>query len=332
MSDIIVNGGFELDDASWTYEGDPGYAGRGNFAGWGIPPYDGSWFGYSFMSSPGTPSVKLGYVVQADIPIVRGALFLPRLFVRFEPDDEPTTPIGAILAYQTDTPGGPYTWERFEDVAGVWHEWTPPPLTFDSDTLSIRLYCNVPLSRPGNGYVAFFDLVSVDMLSPEARVMRVKYAAIEGAIEALSKLHGPSEFYTDLDGRIYTRLAYPDEDAELKLPYACVCLADDDARDNLDEDRTFDVSFTVSIFVFLPESPESATKSAALEAACNAENDLRKTLGEDPTLGGRVQQSKIVRSSTTAGFGGDEDVAFGLVELDFEVRQIFGVADLGPST
>ena len=177
----------------------------------------------------------------------------------------------------------------------------------------------------GTGYWIADDAIA---LSEVDVVKRAKHVAFNAVIAALKTLRGEPTYWLDLDDRAYPALLSP-EDGKAALPYACFPLIDEFTFID-DQGRGYaEVEWEGQIHVFVPDAASDPMRSTASEMAAKAHDDLVKLFKSDESLGGTVQEMRLVGGNTEAGILGGSRL-YGEVLFRVRFLQRLEPALLGP--
>lgn len=157
---------------------------------------------------------------------------------------------------------------------------------------------------------------------------RGKYQAYAALLDRIRSINGSAGgFHTDLGGRVYEKLILPGIDVEVKMPYACVPMVDDEDIIRT-EGQLVEVRWPATVYLFVAEQDTSGLNPTAPKQCADLRDDVLKALLGDWTLGGKAQDVKLATIRTLAGA---DDADYGEVQFPLIVHQIFGRDDLGPT-
>jgi len=151
-----------------------------------------------------------------------------------------------------------------------------------------------------------------------------KWPAVSAAITALKSITGAT-YNNDLGSRVYTRLFTPQEQRDVKLPYACLPV-DQEAERIEYEGFQFQSTWRLTGHAFFDDNSESdPLNSAGATSAAKFRDDIIRAFMADPDLGQTVNNCEVTNIETSAGIVDD-----GVSEVIFTVEfmQYGGAADL----
>jgi hypothetical protein len=156
--------------------------------------------------------------------------------------------------------------------------------------------------------------------------MAGKYSAIVAANNVLRGIDGgASGFNSNFNERCYTRLFFPAEVPEIKLPYTCLPL-DQEAESIEYEGFAFVSKWRMVGYAFFEDDPESdPLNSIGVTAAALCRDDLIRAFMEDQTLAHTVLNCEVVAVDTASGSVSDP---YAWVIFTLEFTQELGAADL----
>lgn len=136
---------------------------------------------------------------------------------------------------------------------------------------------------------------------------RGKRAAHEALVARLKTINGAAGGYaTNLEGRVFDVLLFPDESPDIRKPYMCVVLGEPD-KDPINHRTATERDDLYDLYFWAPEESSDATQSTALGAGEDWEDDVLMCLRQDWTLGGVCHDCNQGAASHDAGLiPGDE--------------------------
>jgi hypothetical protein len=162
--------------------------------------------------------------------------------------------------------------------------------------------------------------------TPEVLAMAGKWTAISAANDVLRGIDGSAHsFNSNFEERCYSRLFFPPEVPEIKLPYTCLPL-DQEAESVEYEGFAFVSKWRMVGYAFFADDPESdPLNSEGSVAAALCRDDLIRAFMEDQTLDGSVLNCEIVSIETASGSIHDP---YSWVIFTLEFTQEMGAANL----
>ena len=150
-----------------------------------------------------------------------------------------------------------------------------------------------------------------------------KRAAYEAFIEALKGISG-SPYWTNLEGRVYTR--YVEPTAEMTKPYVCAPLVLEEEEANIEETHA-EPRWSVRVTFFCEDNIDSdPLNTSAVGPCCDWSDDIKAMVMRDPYLGHTVTDLSLGRINTLAG---GDDLDYAEVSVEVEFMQLAGENDLG---
>jgi hypothetical protein len=201
-------------------------------------------------------------------------------------------------------------------IPGIdWSRWS---VDFTPTTTNPKLTFSVSTIQAG-GYAGIDDVVIA-----KAADMK-KWDAINGSITVLKGITAAGNYNNDLGSRVYTRLFTPQEQREVKLPYACLPV-DQEAETIEYEGQGYHSTFVLTGHAFFADNSESdPLNSTGAIAAARFRDDLIRAFLSDTHLGNTTSNCEVTRVDTSAGIIDD-----GVSEVQFTVEftQYGGAANL----
>lgn len=209
-------------------------------------------------------------------------------------------------------------WQQvFVGVFVGWHD----PFFADSQRL---LY--VSMDNGVGGAIASGEWL-IDDIEIGGQEMK-KWTGISAAIAAMKTITTAGNYNNDLGSRVYTRLFTPQEQRDVKLPYACLPV-DQEAEKIEYEGFQFQSTWRLTGHAFFDDNSESdPLNSTGATAAAKFRDDLIRAFMADPDLANTVNNCEVTNIETSAGIVDD-----GVSEVIFtiEFMQYGGAADLAAS-
>jgi hypothetical protein len=149
-----------------------------------------------------------------------------------------------------------------------------------------------------------------------------KDEAIDAAIAILKGLNG-SAFFTNLGGRVYTRLFTPPQFPDVELPFACLALNDE--SETIEYEAALGISkWRMKGLAFFAENAESdPLNTTAKTATAKFRDGVVKAFMADQSLSGQVKNCMVVFVNTISGAAD-----YAQVEFHLEFEQMFSASDL----
>lgn len=130
---------------------------------------------------------------------------------------------------------------------------------------------------------------------------RSENKAFEALVARIKTIKGSSSgHFTNLNNRVYTRHWLP-ENSKSDLPYVCMPIVAAAGQPDTDEGNLIRDIWDATIICYLPETSTEEPTTPTISAALNLKDDIYDVMMQDWTLGGQVEQSKIVSWDITAG-------------------------------
>jgi len=104
------------------------------------------------------------------------------------------------------------------------------------------------------------------------------WAAVSALVDQLKTIQGGSEYWTNLEERVFTRSWLPDDDACPSMPYLSVVLELPEGSFLFNEGSIVRDVFRINVIGWVPENTESHAETTAVEAALKLKDDIIKAL------------------------------------------------------
>lgn len=250
-----------------------------------------------------TPGVS--YPLSVELSLLPGSPVAPL-------EVEARTVGGTVLATFSTTAGG-----------ATFTPWAPGSFVATEAQTIVEWRCE----RPASGS-ATWALDLVEVLGPDggSDVARHKHQARVALIDLLKGING-SPYWTNFEGRIYTRLFTPDDDNGIAKPFGILRQADP-SRSPLIE-RLSDRQWRFRFHAYFPDNRDSDARDTSAADLCDKlEDDLVRALLLDPFLGGKADEVDL---EAVYPYYGDADYSYAEVVADIKVVQRVDASVLGPA-
>lgn len=146
-------------------------------------------------------------------------------------------------------------------------------------------------------------------------------------VALLDDIAGGADYHTNLEGRVYSRLVVPGDQAGITLPFLCVPV---DAAATVQESEggwaSWSYAVTIHGFVDDPSSDSLAGTEGAKAAAQLLDDVVKKCLA-NPTISGTCSASSIVGWEI---WGPTSDAPYGEIQVRLAVQVTASGESLGP--
>jgi len=186
----------------------------------------------------------------------------------------------------------------------------------------------IGLSVPGSLGTINVDEITI-VATPAEVAVAGKWSAIAAATTVLKTINGTTDgFNTDLGNRVYSRLFFPSDTPDVKLPYVCFSLDQEGERISY-EGFAFSSTWMMTGYAFFADNAESdMLDSSGSIAAALFRDDLIRAFMADQSLSATVLNCEVTAIETASGSISDP---YSWVIFTVEFTQESGAADLAAS-
>lgn len=306
---------YELDTLGYTREGT---ATRLNAPGaWP----DGDW-GLLLIGAPGALGNPATFGRERwTLPTVAGVAYPLSAMVQLALGDAASAPLqveartvgGSVLATYTLSAWG-----------GAFAPWSPGSFTATEAQTIVEFRCE----RPSSGGGATWALDEVEVLGPDggSDVARHKHEARVALIDLLKGING-SPYWTNFEGRVYTRLFTPDDDNGIARPFGI--LRQSAPSSSPLTERLADRAWRFRFHAYFHDNRDSDARDTSAATLCDKlEDDLVRALLLNPFLGGKADEVDL---EAVYPYYGDDVYSYAEVVADIKVVQRVDANVLGPA-
>ena len=163
----------------------------------------------------------------------------------------------------------------------------------------------------------------------EIDVARGMFNGWTGLSNSLKAITGaPGGYWNDFSAAVFENLVQASDSQEMPDVYLCIPFAGDQERYEDQENRSLTCIWRQTIWAFVRDTKQHPTSTGTIELVSKIRDDLVRRILLDPTLGGTVQEIRLLEGFRIGGAEAHD--GYGYLELDVEIEQIIGAADLGP--
>lgn len=216
------------------------------------------------------------------------------------------------------------------DISALPAGWGPhiwPPIVAHAPFV----YLDFRLTAPTMGGQAFLWMDDLALVGDEDVAKRSRWLAHQRLVADLKGINGAAGgYFTDLQGRVYTKYLRPAGAATPPLPYICAPLVN--SAPQVSHDGTWlQHSWVIPIMLFVAETNVGAFDSNAISALYHLGEDVYQAVMRDPFLNNTVQVAEFVSGAIEEGGISPFDglpYADAIVPLRLQIK--FGLDVIGP--